>query len=371
MPRIRICEIITELAPAGAERCVYELATRLNKDRFDTEVIGLRGGQVAEWLAQAGVKVSVLGVRSRLEFWRILNLTEMLRRGQFDIVHTHLFHADLVGRAAARLAAVRHIVHTIHTAEGRFRPWQFAYTRFLSGYCDRLVCVSRSARDYHARCSGLPLERYTVIPNGVDTEAFRPDPACRQRFRQEWGLGDGEVLVCFVGRLDHEKGIDTLLAAMSHLGARGHATDIVIAGDGPRRAIVENFIRHGEGGRRCRLLGFVQDVRGALNAADIFVMPSRWEGFGLAAAEAMSMGLPVIATRVPGLSDLVIDGQTGLLIDRGDAVSLAEAITQLAGDAERRRRFGQAGRDSVTQRYPISANIAAHEQLYADVAGNE
>jgi glycosyltransferase involved in cell wall biosynthesis len=370
MGRIRVCQLITELAPAGAERCVYELATRLDKDRFDVRVVALRGGQVADWLARAAVPVTVLGLRGKRDALKLGKLTEVLRSQQFDLVHTHLFHADLAGRPAARLAAVPHIVHTVHVAEGRFRPWQFAYARFLSGYCDRIVCVSQAVRDHHAKRSGLPLWRYVVIPNGIDAEAFSRDEASRRRLRAEWGIDGHEVLLAFVGRLDRQKGIDTLLAAISHLGARGCPMKLVVAGEGPKRPLVENFIERGEGGRFCRMLGFVTDIRGMLSAADALVMPSRWEGFGLAAGEAMAAGLPVIATRVAGLSEIVVDGQTGILVDREDVVGLADAITRLAGDAELRCRLGEAARRRVIEHYSISANIAAHQALYAEVAGD-
>ena len=118
------------------------------------------------------------------------------------------------------------------------------------------------------------------------------------------------------------------------------------------------------------MLGFVTDIRGMLSAADALVMPSRWEGFGLAAGEAMAAGLPVIATRVAGLSEIVVDGQTGILVDREDVVGLADAITRLAGDAELRCRLGEAARRRVIEHYSISANIAAHQALYAEVAGD-
>ena len=365
--KIRVCELITELEPAGAERVVYELATRMDKERFDVQVIGLQGGRVADWLEKAGVKVTNLGVRGKWDVGKLFKLTDILREENLDIVHTHMFHGDLAGRIAARLAAVPHVVHTVHVAEGRFRPWQFAFARFAGDFCEKIICVSESVRDYHSRRSGLPKSSYEVIENGVDLNAFTRDENRRRELRQEWGIENGEVLVASVGRLNKQKGIDTLIGAMSHLGARGNPVNIVIAGEGPRRFVVENFISHGEGGKHCRLLGFTRDVQGLLSAADILAMPSNWEGFGLAATEAMAVGLPVIATRVPGLRDVVKDGETGILIDRKDVVGLAEAIHQLSEDADMRQKLGQAGRRRVAEKYSIESNIAIHEQLYQKI----
>lgn len=369
MRPLRVCQLITELAPGGAERCLFELSRRLDENLFDVQVIGLRDGEVADWLRDAAVEVTVLGMGRKWDLLKLAGLAGLLRRRRIDILHTHLFHADLAGRPAACLAAVPCLVHTVHVAEGRFRPWHFAYGRFLGGCCDRIVCVSSAVRDYHARRSGLPRWRYTVIPNGIEVESFARHQASRRRLRGQWGIGRGDVLMAFVGRLDRQKGIDTLLSVMSHLCARGEAVNLVIAGDGPQRFSVQNFMEHGPGGDRTRWLGFVKDVRAVLSAADILVMPSRWEGFGLAAAEAMAAGLPVVATRVPGLAQLVLDGRTGFLIDRGDVVGLCEAIERLAGDSALRRKLGRAGRKRVAEDFDIDDNVAAHQALYAEVFG--
>ncbi|MFP3937707.1 MAG: glycosyltransferase [Phycisphaerae bacterium] len=370
MRKLRVCQLITELGPAGAERCVYELARRIDADRFDTQVVSLRGGVVADWLRRAGVKATSLDIRGRWDVTAMRRLVRLLQNERIDLLHTHLFHADLIGRPAAQLANVPRLVHTVHVVERRFRPWQFAYARFAAGGCDRIVAVSRSVRRFHQRRSGLPAWRYTVIPNGIDAEAYAADPKLRREFRERLGIPPDDVLLAFVGRLDRQKGIDTLLAAISHLGARGRPVSVVIAGDGPKRFILENFIAHGEGGRSTRWLGFVEDVRPVLSAADIFLMPSRWEGFGLAAAEAMAAGLPVIVTDLPPLREFIEHGRTGLLIEPGNAVALTEAIEKLLGDAELRRCLGRRAAEHAHGAFSMDANVRAHERLYEQVAGD-
>ncbi|MBS3734984.1 MAG: glycosyltransferase [Phycisphaerae bacterium] len=368
MRRLRVCQLITELVPGGAERCVYELARRLDRRRFDVRVVALRGGPVADWLADDGVPVKALDVRCTWDVLRLPRLVELLRRERIDLLHTHLFHADLAGRPARSLAAVPHLVHTLHMAEGRFRPWRLAFTRLLAAGCDRLICVSESVRRWHAERSGLPPWRYTVIPNGIEAAAYVRDEQARRRLRAEWNVEDNALLVAYVGRLERQRGVDTLLAAMSHLAARGNPCRLVIVGDGPQREMVRTFVAHGEGGGHCRWVDFRRDVGSILSAADVFAMPSRWEGVGLALAEAMAAGLPVVATDVPGLSELVEPEQTGLLVEPADVVALAEAIERLGGDADLRRRLGQAGRQYVTQQCDIDSHVQAHECLYQQVA---
>jgi len=359
----RVCQLITELGPGGAERSVYELSRRLDRRRFDVQVVALRGGVFAERLAEAGVKAAVLGVRGRWDLAKLAGLAGLLRRERIDILHTHLFHADLVGRAAAYLAGTPHLVHTVRTAEARFRPWQFAFSRMLARQCERIVCVSPSVRSHHARKSGLPADRYTVIPNGVDLRAFVRDEEARERLRQEWQIPPSRVLAAYVGRLSREKGIDTLLATMSRLAAQGKAADLVIAGDGPLGPKVGRFVSSGQGERRVRWLGFVPDVRGVLSAADFLVMPSRWEGCPVGLVEAMAVGLPAAASRVAGVVDVAVGGRTALLVPPEDPPALAGAIRRLIDDAGLRARLGNAALRRARE-FAIEATVAGHERLY-------
>jgi glycosyltransferase involved in cell wall biosynthesis len=367
MPPIRVCHLITELAPAGAERCVYELARRMDPERVQVEVAALRGGQVAGWLEQEGIPVHLVNMRGKWDLLKLWKLSGLLRPRRFDLLHTHLFHGDLAGRPARAMAGIPHLVHTLHVAEGRFRPWQFAYARMFSDQADRIICVSHAVKEFHARRSGIPDGHYEVIPNGIDPDAYARDASARQRLRRQWGIGEGEILLTHVGRLDQQKGIDVLLGALSHLASRGKGAKIVLAGSGPLEPMVRNYISHGEGGRLCRSLGFVQDVRSVFSAADIAVMPSRYEGFPLTALEAMAAGLPVIGTDVAGLSEAVEDEQTGLLVESEDSIALAEAISDLQGDADARARMGQAGVERVRAHFHIQSNVARHAQLYQEV----
>ncbi|MDP6634293.1 MAG: glycosyltransferase [Phycisphaerae bacterium] len=368
MSKIRICQIVSDLKPTGPGRRVCEISARLDRRRFDVSIIALQGGALAELPELADTPVKIVNASGVFGLMRLSRLSGLIRARRADLVHTHGFRADLAGRPAARLAAVPNLVHTVHDAKGRFKPWQFAYARFLGGYCDRIICVSPSVKEYHGGRSGLPLEKYNVIPSGIDVEAFTPDSGARKRLRKQWGVDDSQPVVGYVGRIDRGKGIETLLSAFSHLAARGNAMDVVIAGEGSGRRIVENFIRHGEGGSRCRLLGYVDDVRSVLSAIDIFTTANNSEGHPLSPTEAMAAGLPVVATKAPGLRDIVIDGITGLLAAPRDVFGLAERIERLGCDPELCKQLGAYGRRRVMAQYPVSAMIDAIETLYSDVA---
>jgi len=367
MQPIRVCQLITELRPGGAERCVYELATRLDRSRFDVQVAALRGGSVADELTAADVKVTVLGVGckwSPMVVGKVRSLAGLLERERIDLLHTHLFHADLAGRLAARRAGVPHLVHTVHVAERRWRPWQFAFAKQTHRRCDRIIAVSQSVKDWYQARTHLADEHYTVIPNGIDTEAFSPNADARERLCRQWQIAPDDVAAVFVGRLDRQKGVDVLLTAAKQFLTRAPNATLLIAGDGPLRRKVERYCRQDDGPR---YLGFVDDVPALLSAADLFVLPSRWEGWPLALGEAMSTGLPAIGADSPGIRDVIDPGRTGLLVPAEDPAALAGAMAELAGDADLRQRLGLAGQRHIREGFSIGQYIAAHEALYESI----
>jgi glycosyltransferase involved in cell wall biosynthesis len=200
----------------------------------------------------------------------------------------------------------------------------------------------------------------TVIPYGVDLDRFTPAS------RDDRGA---HVTIGAASRLSPEKGFEHLLRAVAMLRDREIALDVVLAGDGPSRAGLERLAD--ELGLRARVefLGEVahDDVPGVLQRLDIFAMPSTWEGFGVSALEASAMELPAVASDIHGIPDVVLDGETGLLVRPADVGGLADAIARLAADAALRRAMGAAGRAYVEREYRWQDNAALMERLYADM----
>ncbi len=200
-----------------------------------------------------------------------------------------------------------------------------------------------------------------VVPYGVDLEMFVP--AAREQ------RGDTRVTIGAVSRLSPEKGFEYLLRAVAMLRDRGIELDVVLAGDGPSRRALERLTD--ELGLRARVefMGEVahHDVPAILQRLDIFAMPSTWEGFGVSALEASAMDLPVVASDIHGIPDVVLHGETGLLVPPADVGALAEAIGRLASDAALRRTMGVAGRAYVEREYRWQDNAALMERLYAEM----
>jgi glycosyltransferase involved in cell wall biosynthesis len=202
-----------------------------------------------------------------------------------------------------------------------------------------------------------------VIPYGVDVEQFCPGPERPQ---------NGPIVIGAVARLSPEKGLDVLLRAVALMRDRGIETQVILAGDGPNREELVRLAAELGLSTRVEFVGEVahEDVPAVLRRMEIFVIPSTWEGFGVAALEASAMELPVVGSNIHGLPDVVLDGETGLLVPAGDGAKLAEAIGRLIADRDLRRRMGAAGRTFVLREYRWEDNARLMEALYERVMAN-
>lgn len=257
-----------------------------------------------------------------------LGLAQALRGA--DLVHTHLVHADAYGALAA---GRRPLVSTKHN-DDPFRLGPFRYVeRTLARRVSRIICITESLRRFNIDRVGLPAEKLTVIHYGLDElpQPWAPNPPSPV-------ATDARVLLS-VSRLTEQKGLDTAVRALAQLPADAV---LVVLGEGPLREPLTALARELGVENRLFLLGRVGDVAEWYRRADVLVHPARWEGFGLALLEGMLAGLPVVATRVSSIPEIVGD-ETGLLVEPNDTAGLAAAVARLLSDPELRRRQGESG----------------------------
>jgi glycosyltransferase involved in cell wall biosynthesis len=379
---MRILHLITTLGPGGAEQIVYDLATRLDHDRFEVGVCSIldpvgRRGVFAERLHAAGVPVDTLGLTSRHQWLRTRRLRRLLRERKPDVLHCHLFHANLLGRWYGRRAGVPVILSTVHIAERRTRPWRFRLERATDPCGTLTVCVSNAVRDFQAAKTGLPHERFVVIPNGIDTSRFaavpgpdRPAGAGRSAvgtgIRSELGIAPDASVIGGVGRLDPQKGYRHLVAAFGRILDHLPGAHLVIAGDGPQRPLLESLAAELPRTDCVHLLGRRDDVPDLLAALDVFAMPSVYEGFGLTLAEAMAAGVPVVASNVDSLPEVLgledPGGPHGRLVPPADPDALAAALL----DTLRNPHPDQlaAARRRILEHYDVNIMIERYKALY-------
>lgn len=365
---LNVLQVIPTLDRSGAEKQMVLLATGLPRDRFRVEVAALtRLGPLEAELGAAGVPVTLIGKRLKVDPFALRRLTRFLRDRRFDVVQTWIFAADVYGRLAARRAGVPVVV----TAEMAVDQWKsrahLAIDRRLARWTDRVVGNSRAVVEFYRR-AGIPGSKLAMIPSGIaDEEPPEVDPS---EVRRGLGVAADAPMLLFAGRLAAQKGVEDLLRALDLLQHVEPSVVTLVAGDGPLRARLEEraraFALSTTG--RVRFLGHRDDVPRLLAASDALVLPSLYEGLPNVVLEAMRSRKPVVATAAPGTAEVVVDQETGLLVPVGSPKALVRAIREVVRDADLRRRLGEAGRARVESDYRASTMVERFAALYEGLA---
>jgi glycosyltransferase involved in cell wall biosynthesis len=359
---------ITELDPGGAERALVQLVTRLDRSRWSPVVYCLSAaGALVGDLEGSGVPVACLGARGSGILVVLPRLVLLLRKQRPVLLQTFLHHANIVGRVAGRLAGVRHIVSGIRVAEkrSRFRRW---LDRVTDVCVERHVCVSHAVARFSIEQGRLPPHKVVVIPNGVDAELFQ---SAQPADLSELGIPPHSRTLLFVGRLDHQKGPFDLLRAFQQLAQRLDDLHVLMVGDGPLRGELERAVDQCGLRSRFHLVGRRNDIPRLMKAADCLVLPSHWEGMPNVVLEAMAAGLPVVATRVEGSTELLDaggeNGKHGLLVPSGCPESLAPAIERALSGSASVSGMTKEAQHHVTTTYTWDAVHKEFEQLYTEL----
>jgi glycosyltransferase involved in cell wall biosynthesis len=358
----KVLYLITELDVGGAEKNLFRLAVALRDRGWDVEVAALSGcGEVGEWLADKSIPVHYARMDFKASPLGFARLVRIIRAARPDVLHTFLFHANVAGRLASFFARVPVVVSSIRVAERRRRSHLFMDC-LTQSLVDAQVCVSEGVRQFTAARAHIREDKLVVIANPVEKPvASRP----RLDVRQELGAADSDVIVLSVGRLDPQKGFLYLVAAAKELLASRRELLFVVAGEGSQRPALQAAIAAASIQRNFKLLGWRADAADLYAAADVFVLPSLWEGMSNSLLEAAAAGLACVATSVEGSAEIIDEGRTGLLVPPSDPRALAAAIGSLIDDASLRRRLGFAAATRVVTEHSIERFVSAHIALYS------
>jgi len=306
----------------------------------------------------------------------LLELIRLARAFKPDIVHTHTAKAGFLGRQAAMAVRPRPaIVHTYHghVLEGYFGPAKarlyLELERALARVSDRLLGVSQATVDDLVRLGVAPPEKFRVLPLGLDLDPLAaPDEALRAGSRGELGVGDGEVLLVFVGRIVPIKRLDRLLRAVAQARESEPRLRLAVVGDGDERPQLERQAAELGIAADVFFLGYRRELRPVFAAADVAVLSSDNEGTPVSLIEAAAAGLPAVATDVGGVREVVSE-ETGIIVPRDDVASLASAMVELAADAPRRESCGRAARGRALGRYGAERLLGDIDALYRELVG--
>lgn len=365
---MRIVHVIESLEFGGAEQVVLMLANAMAGSDDVTIVCVKRPGELAA-NAATGVRVVALGKGEGNDPLLPLRLARLLRACRAQVLHGHNWGIFLECGLAGWLARVPVRLHTIHGpyapgAEGRRGRLKRALRQKLehavARLYHRLVPVSEAIRNYLVQDRGLHEDRVLIVHNGI---ALNGNPAPARV------PDDDRLTFIAVGRLAPIKNHELMLNAFAAFARRDSRARLVIVGDGPTRAALERRTRELGMDDRVEFVGFRGDVADLLARADVFLVSSHYEGISVAVLEAMRARLPVIATRVGGMPEIIHDGREGVLVAPGDTTAMAAAMARLAASPSLRRAMGEAGFDLFGRKFSLENMLAGYRELYQQAAG--
>ncbi len=369
----RILFLATGLGRGGAEAQVFLLASGLKARGWEVRVVSLvPPGDFAGELGARGIPVDSLnvarGVPDPRALWR---LARILREFGPGVLHAHMIHANLLGRLVRLLAPVPLVVCTAHSLREIGSRWfrteraAFLAYRLTDFLCDLTTQVSQEGHRRYLEGRAARPDKLRFVPNGVDTERFAPDSRLRSQVREGLGIPEEAFVWLAAGRLEEPKDYPTLMRAFARVAGERPGTRLLIAGQGSLEAELRGLAQALGLGDRVRFLGLRRDIPALMNAADAFALSSAWEGMPMVLLEAQAAGLPVVATDVGGVGEVVRPGASGFLVPPGDPEGLAAAMAAVMGlPEEARRGMGLKGRQWVKENFSIESVLDSWEGIY-------
>jgi glycosyltransferase involved in cell wall biosynthesis len=369
--RIRVLELLVSAIPGGGPRHVYDLVRHLPRDEFEVVIAAPRDGLVFDRFQELELEVVERPV-PRLSPRQLLTTARLLRARAIDVVHTHGKGAGFHGRMAARWLGIP-VVHTFHGIHYKgyprwIQPLYLALERRLSRYTHTIINVSAAQEAEGLRLGLFRPEQSAVVTNGIDVEEF--DRACLESpvRRESLGLGADDPVIGCVSRFDPVKRLEVLLKAVHLLKDRLPRLMLVLIGGGEEETRIRRLAFELGLKQHVIFTGFIDAPAHIYPVLDLYVASSQKEGLPLSLLAAMGAGLAVVATDVPGHRDVVIPGETGVLVPAEDPAELAEAVARLFADPGRRRRMGAAGRRRVLKEFALGNMVDETAAIYRRAA---
>lgn len=357
--------MVNSMLIGGAEKHAISLVNHLDPARFRAALCQVKadGSLARELVASQVDSVLSLNVRKKFDWQAVTALARYIERQSMDVVVCTngypLLYALVASRVSRRPVRLVEVFHTTGLKTAIKSPLRMLLNRFVFRQCELVVYVSHKQREYW-RARWLGAQRDVVIHNGIDTDHFtdRYTPEQKAATRSEFGFGAADYVIGICAALRVEKAHEDLLHALRRLRDEGLPARMLILGDGPQRPMLERLIKELRLEADAVISGYRADVRPYIASCDVMTLTSHVvETFSIAALESMSLGKPVVLTRIGGAEEQVTHGVNGLLFEPGDIDALVDNLRDLA-DGERRRRMGAAGAQSVRERFTMQRMVA-------------
>jgi len=361
----RVLHIIDSLHLGGAQEVVLNLAT-CGSSRFRHEVATMHGrGIYWDRLAQAGVKVHSLSPHKFLPAY-IASIPWRILADRPDILHCHLIPSNIIAKPLGALLGVPVIINHDHTNDPHRidNKILLALDKSTNRFAHHIIAVAAACRDFLTTHESIPLEKISLVPNAIDLRRFSPGEASRDEARARLGLPVASRIVAGVGRLNPQKNFALFLDIAAQLAPRFPDLHFLLAGDGPEEQMLREKASALGIANRVTFSGYVADTRLVYLAADVLLMPSRYEGLPMTLLEAMAMGLPVVASKLDGIAEVIGDGSEGFLVPSDDAALFVERTAALLADAELSSRISKNARAKIEASFSVERMTSSVEEIY-------
>lgn len=363
---MNIAHILHSMRVAGAEKVVYDIIIGLGNG-FKFSIFCLESvGPLGEELIKKGILVRALSRKPGVDFSLIGKLAKEIRKDKIDIIHAHQYTPYFYGVLAALLSGRR--CKIIFTEHGRHypdarRPKRVIFNQFLNFFTCSITGVSEFSINSLVEYEALPRGKMKVIYNGIRTELFDM-PVDRQAKRKELGLSLEDKVIGIIARLEPVKDHAMLLRAFEKVVKKIPEAKLLIAGDGKLKDSLQSLARNLRIEKSVFFLGVRRDIAELLKALDVFVLSSLSEATSVTLLEAMAAGIPIVATKVGGSPEIVMDGKTGLLVPRSDDKAMAEALIEVLSNSDKAKNMGLAGKQRVNELFTLDKMTKAYSELY-------
>lgn len=365
---INILQFTSSSQIGGVETVLIDVLKHINKNLFNVFVCSLRhDGDLLEKIEHLAVNTKHLNLRNFLDFTVLLKLYKFLKENRIQLMQTHGLTANVVGRIVGKLAKGPKIISTIHGID-LWRKCYHTYLDRLTGvFVDRFLSVSEEGREVFSIREKFPRKKIVTIHNGINLNRFNKASFNSLKLRYKLGFHENDIIIGEVANIRKMKGhrdvIEVIPSIVKHCP---NAKFLFVGRDDSNGEIPQLAVDKGIG-EYVIFLGYCENIPELLSIFDIFILPSHSEGLPVSILEAMAMELPVIATNVGGIPEIVVDGETGILIEPNKPDELANALLDLLNNPKRRYYFGKSGRKRVEDKFNINRMISNIENLYLEV----
>ncbi|UCC94463.1 MAG: glycosyltransferase family 4 protein [Candidatus Omnitrophota bacterium] len=366
---IRILYVIENIFFGGGERAFSQIINGLDKKKYQIYVACLPGGVFEEEI-KGSAKILPFDLRNRFNLVNIYRLAKIMKEHHIQLVHSQAGRGGFFVRVAARKAGIAGVVSTVAMPVEGFdvgllrRGIYIGLDRFSEKFVDKFIVVSEALRRTLNQKHKISPEKIVKIHNGVELNEYKPDLNLAPAFRKELDIDNNAILIGTIGRLTWQKGLPYFIQAAKKVLDTQSNVRFLVVGEGEKKKELEGLVKDLAIENRVIFTGFRKDVKSALGALDVFVLPSIREGQPLILLEAMAMGKPIVATDIEGVNEILEDGKTGALIPSANSSALAEAIVGMLQESKKTEEMGKLARSTVMDKFNIQDKVKEHQRLY-------